>query len=137
MMGHGEPFANVGQNQIRFITFNYDRSLELYLHQTIRNHHLKTDKESYAQWSKVGLMHMYGQVGPFDFSNRGLEGRPYTSELSTRAIEIAAAGIHIMTNDRTDENNVSRSQAWFEWADQVYILGFSFDPMNCERLGFK
>jgi len=119
-------------NQVRFVTFNYDRSLEYFLHSAISNT-FGPDNGALAGLS-TAILHVYGQLGGFCAAPRE-GGRTYTPDLSRPLLQTAAEGIRIIPEARIDEREFLTARAWFEWAERVFFLGFSFDPLNVLRLG--
>src|SRR5205807_4206036 len=87
--------ADFSQNRLRVITFNYDRSIELFLHQSARNtYRLTTDAQAKEVASTIGVLHVYGKLG--DLSFEGLNGRIYDPTLSGPTLNVAANGILIV-----------------------------------------
>lgn len=126
------------RNNVRFITFNYDRSLEFFLHEATKGAYGLNDTAAYGYWSRMQIMHVYGSVGEFNFSDGESinRTRPYSTEIRPRELGAAAAGINIIPEGRDDAVVFRTARKWFDWAEHVYILGFGFDTLNCERLGF-
>jgi hypothetical protein len=121
---------------VRFITFNYDRSLEFFLHESTKGTYVLNDGAAYNNWSRLQVMHVYGSVGDFDFANPANPPRPYSTEINPRTLGAAAGGITIIPEGRDEASVFKTARKWFDWAQHVYILGFGFDRLNCERLGF-
>jgi hypothetical protein len=128
---------DISQNKVRFITFNYDRSLESFLHQSTINTYGLTGGGAFNYWSRLQVMHVYGSVGDFNFSERADRSRPYNTEIRPRELSVAAGGINIIPEGRDDGEVFETARQWFDWAKHVYILGFGFDRLNCDRLGFS
>ena len=126
------------QNNVRFLTFNYDRSLEYFLHEATKGTFGLNDTAAFAEWSQMEVLHVYGSVGEFNFADGEHIGRtrPYSTEIRPRELEAAAAGINIIPEGRDDAPVFGTARQWFAWAKRVYVLGFGFDRLNCDRLGF-
>ena len=56
-------FEEFGQNRLSIITFNYDRSLEQYLLNSLINLHGKTRDECAEALAQIPIVHVYGQLG--------------------------------------------------------------------------
>jgi len=127
------------QNAVRFLTFNYDRSLEFFLHDATRHTFGLNDAGAFDEWSKLQILHVYGSVGHFNFSDGAnvSRTRPYTNVLNPGELDAAAAGINIIPEGRDDSKAFLTARKWFDWSEQVYVLGFGFDSLNCSRLGFE
>jgi hypothetical protein len=59
------------QNQLRIISFNYDRSLEHYLYETLRTSNEQVDDEQCAKmiFEHLPLLHVYGSLGPLPWQS--------------------------------------------------------------------
>jgi len=124
------------RNSVRFITFNYDRSLEFFLHESTKGTYGYNDVAAYGLWSPLQVMHVYGSVGEFNFADGADRTRPYSTEIRPRELSAAAGGINIIPEGRGDAKVFQTARKWFDWAQHVYILGFGFDRLNCDRLRF-
>ena len=98
MNGSFDEFAN---NKIAFVTFNYDRSLEHYLFESLKNSYGKTDEEVTAVLKKIPIIHVHGQLGNLLW--QGANGRAYKStthagdainaaEGATRRVKVTVVG---------------------------------------------
>lgn len=132
---NAEEFA---QNQVRFISFNYDRSLEAFLHDSFKNTYgIFDDATAEKGWRHLLISHVYGQLGAFGISNDEEKGiRAYSVDTTAGSLRTAAKGIRVIPEDRHDSEEFLRARDWFGWARYVYILGFGFDGLNCTRLAF-
>ena len=128
--------ADLRRNSVRFITFNYDRSLECFLHESTKGAYGLNDEAAYSHWSDLPVMHVYGSLGDFKFSDPANRTRPYSPEIRPRELGVAASSINIISEGRDDTKVFQTARKWFDWAEHVYILGFGFDRLNCNRLGF-
>jgi hypothetical protein len=128
---------DLSRNEVRFITFNYDRSLECFLQEATTHSYGIDDPRAFDCWTQIPLQHMYGMLGKFTYRGEFGDGaKPYQPGLSARGLQVAAEGIRIIGDARNDQQTFDHAREWFEWAERVYILGFGFDRMNCQRLGF-
>lgn len=136
--------SNVGsidelkKNNIQIYTFNYDRSLENYLHSAIINTFNINPAEALDVLANFKINHVYGSLGYFgvqhDYSN---QIRAYTNEYNQDAIELAARSLRVIPEARADDSIFIKAKDAFLWAEHVCFLGFGFDPLNVERLGFR
>lgn len=133
---------DIGKNAVRFVTFNYDRSLEALLHEAIRNSFEGISHEhAYDVLSKIPIIHPYGSLGKFHWVTLSDGFRPYKNSFSNddplTAFEIksAAHSIKVIPESRKDDEVFDQVADSVFWAEQVIIMGFSFDPLNMERLG--
>jgi len=129
----GARFEDLGRNNVSFLTFNYDRSLEYYLMTTIINSYAKTFSEAKAAIETLNIVHLYGHLGEITESslNNWRDPRP---ELNEKHISQAADGIQILS-DRNDNSTLfDRAHALLREAQVICFLGFSYQKTNVERL---
>lgn len=128
--------AAFAQNNIRFISFNYDRSLEFFIHQAIKNIFGVSDDEALRVLGKMGILHVYGTLGEFHY--KSVPGaRPYSHDVSPMQIRIAADGIKIIPEARSNEKTFETARKWLYESESIGYLGFGFDTLNVERLGLS
>lgn len=133
--GTGNNPQAILNNHLRIITFNYDRSLEFALYRAIRNTYGIDEAVAQQVLDNLWIRHVYGALGPLHY--RGLDGggRPYGPIENVRELQLAADGIQTIPEARNNQARRSELQNWFEWAQDVAYMGFSFDADNIERLG--
>jgi len=122
-------------NQIRFITFNYDRSLEYFLHTSIKNTYGVSDEEALAILGNIPILHVYGCLGEFHFLAGG-NRRQFSNGIDAERIRIATTAIKVIPEDREHDPFLIARQ-WCYEANKIGFLGFGFDELNIERLGLK
>jgi hypothetical protein len=130
-----EELAN---NNIQIITFNYDRSLERFLHIAIKHTFRVTDQAALDALNYLNIHHVYGSLGSYGLAeDRELGVRLYNGKLSESTLNIARSSLKVIPEARSDEEIFMKAKDAFMWANHVCFLGFGFDPLNVERLGFK
>lgn len=123
-----------GMNQVAFITFNYDRSLEHFLF-TALTHSYKMEWQECAEiLSHIPIVHVHGQLGPLTWQDRQRH-RLYRGNGSLETLPIAADGIKILSEANPESPELTRAKELLDWAEQIYCLGFGYNPTNTERLG--
>lgn len=121
-------------NQLRIISFNYDRSLEYFLHQAAVHTFGIDGETANSILEGMDILHPYGVLGKLEpLANEG--GRPYSNDLTQSILKVAASGIQIIPEARDDAPAFDKARDWFAWAEQICFLGFGFDPLNVKRLG--
>ncbi|HEY8085923.1 MAG TPA: hypothetical protein VIE69_10015 [Methylophilaceae bacterium] len=121
-------------NNIKIITFNYDRSLEYFLHTAIKNTFRLTDSAALELLTHIPILHVYGQLGHFGTIPSD-DTRPYERNLDSYSHTIAANGIKIIPEARDDDIAFQTAREYLQWAEHICFLGFSFDELNVKRLG--
>jgi len=122
------------ENQVTFITYNYDRSLEQFLTLAMSNNYADAYNQLPAIWKKIPIIHLHGALGRFLYDSDGGNVREYTSLLERKAVEIAAAEIRIIHETIDDEPQFLRAHAALKAAETVIFLGFGFHRKNLQRL---
>ncbi len=122
------------ENDIAFVTFNYDRSLEVFLIDMMRHRFNKSEDEAHAMLSRFPIVHVYGSLGSVD--PRASNFVPYGGgDDVDRSAWLAASGLRIIGEDRDGCEEFSKAKELISKAAALCFLGFAFDPVNVERLG--
>jgi hypothetical protein len=132
------PFDSFGDNQVSFITFNYDRSLEHYLCTCLRNSYGKTIDECASQLKRLPIVHLHGSLGALPWQGNKEAIRDYEPELTVQALKVASENIKVIHEPiPEDDEDFQKAKELLLRAEQVYVLGFGYDATNMLRLGFK
>lgn len=125
-------FDNLEGNDVAFLTFNYDRSLEYYLVTAIQHSYAKSFDEARRKVDRLRIVHLYGSLGPLTEEDAGLwrRGKIITGE-TARA---AADGIRIMYAPSDTAEQFAQAKQLLSEASVVCFLGFGYHPTNIERL---
>jgi len=148
--------ADLFQNNVKFITFNYDVSLERILYQAISDMDLFDQGDVLKFLSEDRIVHVYGAIDddvaskepPIDLTVattlgdaneldlRGTAGFEQRKNLIDRCF-IAAQLIRTVDPHDKEEDAAALQTAkkWIEDAGVVYILGYGFDDSNNRRIG--
>jgi hypothetical protein len=148
--------ADLLRNDVHFITFNYDASLEYHLYSALTS--LDIIEPAHARQFLVDerIVHTYGCVHPDipfdqDFVNvtvaRGLGEQFFQPidrlrEFESRKLFLdrcLKAAENLKTIDphdkEEDQELLTRARTWIENANVIYILGYGFDANNNRRIG--
>jgi hypothetical protein len=121
-------------NKIKFITFNYDRSLEYFLLVATRNTFGVDDEKAQQALKGLGVLHVYGSLGNFHYLPSA-GARQYLDDLNQKSLHTAANGIEIIPEARDDGKAFMSARSLCAEAVNIGFLGFGFDPLNIDRLG--
>lgn len=130
------PWEDLPSNKISFVTFNYDRSLELCLTHAFQHRYGKTQEEAMDMLQHFPIVHVYGSLGSLDPRNPGFV--PYGGGGRERyhdCIQEAAAGLRIISEGRDESPELMQARHLISKADALCFLGFGFDATNISRLG--
>ena len=128
---------NFKKNKLRIITFNYDRSLEYYLFNVLKNAFKLDDTESAGYLNRFTVLHLYGQLGDLPFEttkqNKGIQYGEEIDDLDK--LKYASASIKIV-HDKSNLEQFDIAEAILKESQRIYFLGFGFDKTNVQRLNF-
>jgi hypothetical protein len=132
-------------NKLKIITFNYDRSLEYFLWESMKAKYSEKNKDDIREkLHKIPILHIYGQLGklpeydsegpyvPYDlFRNSGIENalRTYLFEASNQIVTI-----HESSENGGVNKNIITARNFLLQAVKIYFLGFGYDKTNMDRL---
>jgi hypothetical protein len=127
-----------GRNAVSFVTYNYDRTLENFLHTSLMNTYGKNEEECKAALSHIGIIHLHGRLGYLPWQ-REQDTIPFATKAVTPQIVEACQReiriVHENIEDRNIEFNVARRLLWE--AERIYFMGFGYAPQNVDRLNFE
>lgn len=131
--------SNFDQSIISFITFNYDRVLEQFFYNSLKYSFKIDDKEIRKSMSHKPIIHLHGVVGllPWQDKEQGFEyfysGQDKQSQ--NDRINKARKNIKIIYEQTADrDKEFSQAMHLLLGANEVFALGFGFNPLNLERL---
>lgn len=130
--GVGKP-DDLGTNAIKFISFNYDRSLEHFLHTATKYTFGVDDAAAERAWKRLPILHVYGSLGQYHYLP-GNGVRQYHPGLTQESLSIAAGGIEVIPEARDDSASFAAAKEWCSEAQRIGFLGFGFDRLNVARL---
>jgi hypothetical protein len=129
LLVNGEPHFE--QNRLSIVTFNYDRSLEAYLHTRLKAQFGLSDAEATERLGHVPILHVHGILGE-------LPAYPYQSDSSPDELLAISRKIQIIHEIADRENDYCNDAFRMGHdlilaANRIYILGFGFHPDNVRR----
>lgn len=126
---------HIADNDLGIITFNYDRSLDHFLHTTlVRTFNLDaTSAGALCQTKPFHCIHIHGQVGPLPWQDLA-DGRAYGNKITTSAMLRATAGHIHLIGDLPTTGKLSAAQQLLDSASRVVFLGFGYVDENMKAL---
>ena len=123
--GPKEDFKN---NQLKIISFNYDRVVERFFQTTIE-HTYGTDSQEASELSKsIEIIHVYGNLQ--DLNEMAYGEKP--EDLAS-----VAKCIRVIPEARNEnDTQFEKAKKFIDWAEKICFIGFGFDSTNMRRLGF-
>ena len=125
-------FNDFHENNVTFITFNYDRSLEHFLFTALKHTYSKDDKQTEGKLSGLNIIHVHGVLG--DLPWQTAEGRSYRSHCPSEMLLKSAEKIRIMSDDIADVHFLKYAWQKLNEAELICCLGFGYDSANMDRL---
>ncbi len=127
-------YVDFKKNEVAFITFNYDRSLEYYLYDALKNTFGEIDLRKYKPVDLIPFkfIHVYGKIDNFPWEEP--EGLEYKSNYSIRDILRVAGNIKLI-HERNDEFLDDIKETIIK-AKNIFFLGFGYDEDNMTALGW-
>lgn len=116
------------------VTFNYDRSLEAYLHEALMARFEMSDVDAQSLLSDIEIVHVHGAIGHYPDVSYGPETDGAKLVEISRNIRI----IHEVEDQGEGFCNPEFKVAHrlLTKAERIFFLGFGFHPDNIRRLGF-
>jgi len=129
-----DQFHNVSVGNIRFVTFNYDRSLEYYLYESLHNSFTNIPEHDISCLLKsIKIIHVYGQIAPLKWQNPA-SYIPYAPKFTELLLQNVAANIRTIYEERGNPE-LQDAQDLIRQAERIFFLGFGYAPENMEVLG--
>lgn len=128
-----ESYDNFDGNQVTFITFNYDRSLEHFLYESLSNAFSSAPtKNIINQLRRIQIFHVYGVVDKLLWQGGSTA---YRSDYGMSAIEEMKNNIRLI-HERT-RLDIRAMEVAMHNASRFYFLGFGYAEENLNILGVR
>lgn len=131
--------SDVGQlaSNVSIISFNYDRTIEFYLIEAIRQLFKLSYAESHEIVSRFEIVHPYGHLGPLPRVLDQLEQGcvPFGMDVGyEEQVWTASEKLKTYSEQVEDAAVLNKIKSMVTKADQIIFLGFAFHPQNMEVL---
>jgi hypothetical protein len=130
-----EEFA---QNEVGFITYNYDRILEHFMHTSLMNTHGKDEVTCAEILTRLPIIHLHGRLGYLPWQGKAMHV-PFQigAIMSSRVIEACQKEMRIVHEDIADRDNEFKgARQLLQSASRIYFMGFGYASQNVERLKY-
>lgn len=128
------PLTQFRGNKIAFVTYNYDRSLEVFLRTSIHKTYDINVQEADAVLAKIPIIHVHGQLGSIADED-GESGRRYLHRVDRDCVQIAADGIRIIHEAAEKDEEYIKIGELAPRYSRIVFLGFGYGSTNVNRLG--
>jgi len=133
-----DGYQDFGGNRITFITFNYDRSLEHFLFDSLLHSFEGADAQTVrAQIDRIPIIHVYGKLAPLPWQEDDTSkvlGYGDHGLLSSRNVLGIIENLYVVREERVNPEQDKAREAIQE-AERVFFLGFGYAPESLEALG--
>jgi len=128
------PDFSFSKGKIAFITFNYDRSLEYFLYESVRNSFTEVPEAQVIKCLKnLKILHIYGQIAPLKWQDSA-KGIDYQPPISASLVRNTSSNIRTIYEEQQNPELVE-AQNIISQAEQIFFLGFGYAPENMKILG--
>lgn len=121
-------------NNVSFVTFNYDRSLEQFLYESFFNSFSTKRNEIAKLFSNIKILHVYGKIAKLPWENE-YPRLEYGSPNYFGNLDELAKSINIVFEERTDD--LSEAKQLISDAQRIFFLGFGYADENLDALDFN
>ena len=122
------------ENDVSFITFNYDRSLEHFLYDSLVNSFNGIAVEKIIeQLNQIKICHVFGQVGPLEWQGQYSETE-YRVNVKNINVDALCDNIRIVYEEG-DNPKLKEARKIISNAHRVFFLGFGYAEENLDVLG--
>lgn len=130
--------ASMFEHDISFITFNYDRSLEFVLHESIKNKFGDINDEGIKKiMSAFPVYHVHGKLGSLPHEVDDLPKRDYAIVTNLETVEGISKNIKVLHEDGYDSEEYNTVKSVIASAQKVVYLGFGFHQENLKKIGIE
>lgn len=119
---------------IGFVTFNYDRSLEHFLHTAVKKCLNMKSEQATELLSTVPIVHVHGKMGYLPWEAAQCS-RPYGDLTNKIQLLNDTHGIKILHEPEETSNEFVEAKKLISVAERLVFLGFGYNMKNLTRLG--
>ena len=133
-----DAYRGLSQNRMAFVTFNYDRSLEHFLFDSLLHSFEGAEEPAIReQMELVPTIHVYGGVAPLPWQADG-DTRTHgygDYQLDTPPDLLDMVDNLFVVHEQRDAPKLKVARDQIEKAEQIFFLGFGYAKENLEALG--
>jgi hypothetical protein len=132
-IGNGTEINKFSENNISFITFNYDRSLEHFFYESLCNSFEVPKQVITTILKQLKIIHVYGTIAPLDWQD-GKNGIKYGTQISENILKITSQNLRTMREEKQNPE-LDVAKKLIAEAKKVFFLGFGYADENMRVLG--
>ncbi|MBN2182514.1 MAG: hypothetical protein JW715_11430 [Sedimentisphaerales bacterium] len=128
-----DNLPDFSNGNLSFISFNYDRSLEYFLYESLRNSFTEVTEEQIIQCLKrFKILHVYGQIAPLRWQDDA-NGVDYHPQITSSLLKGTSSNIRTIY-EQQDNPELSEAKTLISQAEQIFFLGFGYAKENMDVL---
>src|SRR5262249_10209399 len=121
-------------NQVRVITFNFDRSFERRLFLFLKAFFGMTDADAARLRGAIPVLHLHGSLGGEKWLDENRpESRQYEPAASPEQCVALLDRLRIV-HEEIDRDELKRARDWLHDTETVCFLGFGYHQLTLKRL---
>ncbi len=134
-----DEYEKFRENRVSFITFNYDRSLEYYLYDSLQNSFYESSKDPTKyrnlinQLRRTPIHHVYGCIASLPWQNGRGKTLEYRSHYTFKHIMEMKDNVRVIFERKNNENFEIINTILL--AKRIFFLGFGYASENLEQIG--
>lgn len=128
-------FEEIMSDRVTFVTFNYDRSIDEFIYDELRNKYpRKTDLDYRRTARSIDIIHIHGSIGILSWQPWANESTiPYGFKPESK-IDMSYMSLIKIIHEESNSDHTSRAGSLMRQADQIVFLGLSYHDSNLEKL---
>ncbi len=139
LSGSARNIGEVARNNVAFITFNYDRSLEQTLFEKAKDLWSKAALRSWTEAVEgLHIIHVHGQIGwlswQSDKTDREEDVHEYGGKCEPGWVPVCSRGIVLPMDASGVDGRYQKAKQHLSEAKVIHFMGFGFNEDNASRL---
>lgn len=126
--------ASTAFDNVTLVTFNYDRCIELYLVEHIRDYLGIAEGAAQSIVDSINIIHVYGKIGRLSWQEGTAPEVPFGSKINPERLQLVSKEIRTFTERLEQDDTQARIELALSEAEIVVFSGFSFGSSNWEFL---
>ena len=128
---NSDEISKFAENKVTIITFNYDRSFEHFLYESLQYSFKGKQNEINELMLNFNIIHVYGKIAPLNWESS--EGVKYRDSLLRDYYADYFKNIQIIYEER--ESKVEKIIEAISNANKIFFLGFGYAEENLKAIG--
>jgi hypothetical protein len=132
-----DSYKELARNQVAFITFNYDRSLEHFLFRSLHSFEDATPENVKEQIDQIMISHVYGKLSLLPWQDNDTSkvlGYGDDASESYGRLPSVIQNLYVVHEERTNPE-LEKARTTISEAERIFFLGFGYADENLKVLG--